>query len=145
MATTFATPGLQRPQVVTVADLLDSLGGIAPDRIRFHPTPGAATEHDVLTAKSRENLLCELVDGALVEKPMGFKESLLAAAIVAALRSFVIPRNLGLVTAPDGMLRLFPGAVRMPDAASLPGIVSAEAASRPRRFQRCPRTWPSKC
>ena len=33
------------------------------------------------------------------------------------LRDFVVPRNLGLVSGPDGSLRLFPGLVRIPDIA----------------------------
>ena len=52
-----------------------------------------------------------------VEKGMGLLESLLAGVIMAALRAHVIPRKLGIVTAPDGMLRLDPGQVRIPDIA----------------------------
>jgi hypothetical protein len=46
----------------TVADLLESLGGISADRVRFQPMPGTATEHDVVEIHDRENRLCELVD-----------------------------------------------------------------------------------
>ena len=53
--------------------------------------------------------LYELVDGVLVEKGMGFCESLLAAVLIQILRNFVSPRNLGVVSAPDGTIRLFPG------------------------------------
>jgi Uma2 family endonuclease len=107
--------GLERAQ--TLADLLRRLGGIAPDRVRLRPPPGTATEDDVLEIERSENRLCELVDGVLVEKAMGFRESLLAAALCEALRAFVIPRNLGLVTGPDGLVRLFAGLVRIPDVA----------------------------
>src|SRR5205823_13938054 len=48
-------------------------------------------------------------------KGMGFHESLLAAALIGFLRAFVVPRNLGVVSAPDGTVRLFPGLVRVPD------------------------------
>jgi Uma2 family endonuclease len=48
---------------------------------------------------------------------MGVRESLLALALGEFLRQFVNARNLGLVTGPDGMLRLFPGLVRIPDVA----------------------------
>jgi Uma2 family endonuclease len=101
----------------TLADLLERLGGISADRVRFHPAPGTATEADVLEVERRENRLCELVDGVLVEKAMGFRESLLAFALGGILRAFVVPRNLGLVSGPDGTLRLFPGLVRIPDVA----------------------------
>jgi Uma2 family endonuclease len=101
----------------TLADLLTQLGGIAPARVRFRPLPGTATEKDVLDVQAREDRLCELVDGVLVEKGMGFLESYLAGALIEILRGFVKPRRLGLVTAPDGMVRLAPGLVRIPDVA----------------------------
>jgi Uma2 family endonuclease len=102
---------------VTLADLLDHLGDIAPGRIRLHPPPGTATEDDVLRANDQDGSLYELVDGVLVEKAMGFRESLLAAALIEVLRRFVRQHNLGLVTAPDGMMRLAAGLVRLPDVA----------------------------
>jgi len=34
--------------IETLADLLEQLGGIAPERVRFRPAPGTATEEDVL-------------------------------------------------------------------------------------------------
>jgi len=101
----------------TLADLLDDLGGIAPDRVQLHPAPGTATEDDLLRAHDQYGSLCELVDGALVEKAMGFRESILAAALIEVLRRFVRRRRLGLVTAPDGMMRLAAGLVRIPDVA----------------------------
>ena len=101
----------------TLADLLEHLGGISPKRVRFRPAPGTATEKDVLAIHDREGRLYELVDGVLVEKAMGFSESLLAGALIEILRGFVRLRNLGLVTAPDGTMRLAPGLVRIPDVA----------------------------
>jgi hypothetical protein len=60
----------------TLADLLEHIGGIAPYRVRFRPVPGTATEEDVQALRhSAERRLCELVDGVLVEKTMGFRES----------------------------------------------------------------------
>jgi Uma2 family endonuclease len=110
----------------TVADLLDRLGGIPLNRVRMRPAPGTATEADVLSVRDHEDRLCELVDGVLVEKGMGFRSSLLAAVLIEVLRGFIVPRKLGLVLAPDGALRLMPGLVRIPDVsylswASIPG------------------------
>ncbi len=62
------------PAIDTLADLHKRLGGIPLDRIRFRPAPGTATEKDVIDAEARENRLCELVDGTLVEKAVGFEE-----------------------------------------------------------------------
>ncbi len=60
----------------TAADLLHRLGGIPASRVRLVPTPGTATEKDVIAVHDRTNRLCELVDGVLVEKVMGFDESI---------------------------------------------------------------------
>jgi Uma2 family endonuclease len=98
-------------------DLVERLGNIPLSRVRLDPPPGLATEADVVEAERGQNRLCELVDGVLVEKGMGYGESLLAGALIEILRRFVRPRKLGLVSAPDGMLRLFPGLVRIPDVA----------------------------
>ena len=105
------------PEDVTLADLLKRLGGISAARVRLHPAPGTATEKDVIRVLDRENWLCELVDGTLVEKAMGYEESEIAAYLVLRLYGFVLPRKLGLVTTESGPVRLFPGLVRMPGVA----------------------------
>src|SRR5947208_15937095 len=99
-------------------ELLAHLGHVPPERIRLRPPPGAATEADVLAAlEAPRKRLCELIDGVLVEKPMGYTESVLAAHLILLLGSFVQSRNLGLVTAPDGTVCLWAGRVRIPDVA----------------------------
>ena len=100
-----------------VADLLDHLGGISPLRVLMKESLGPATEADLISVNDRRRTICELVDGMLVEKGMGYNESDLALALAGYLRAFVIPRNLGLTTGADGMMRLFPGLVRVPDIA----------------------------
>ena len=65
-------------QELTLADVLQQLGGISPRRIRFRPAPGTATEDDVIKIHDRERRLFELIDGVLVEKVMGYWESVLA-------------------------------------------------------------------
>jgi Uma2 family endonuclease len=112
------TTVLEEPPVIdTVADLMEQLGGISPARVRIRPPLGTATEADVIAVREREGLICELVDGVLVEKPMGYSESVMACALIEILRRFVRPRNQGLVSGPDGTMRLFPGLVRIPDVA----------------------------
>ena len=105
------------PAIRTLADLLERLGGIAPGRVLCQPAPGRATEADLLEVATHDDRLYELVDGALVEKAVGLRESLLAIVIAASLREFVLPRNLGVVSGADGTMRLFPGLVRIPDVA----------------------------
>ncbi len=101
----------------TLADLLDRLGRVPLERIRFHPAPGTATEQDVLEIAAREDRLCELIDGVLVEKPMGFEESVLASFLIRMLGNHIAPRNLGHVSGEAGMVRLFPHLIRIPDVA----------------------------
>jgi Uma2 family endonuclease len=103
------------PPIKTIHGLLDRLGGVPASRVRFHPVPGTATEQDVISVNAHEDRLCELVDGVLVEKPIGYRESIIAGAILAALRAFVVPRKLGVITGESGMMKWFPGAVRIPD------------------------------
>jgi Uma2 family endonuclease len=98
-------------------DLLRRLGDVSPSRIRFQPAPGTATVDDVERIHDHEGILCELIEGVLVEKPVGLKESRLAVFLCGLLNAFVIPRNLGFVTGPDGGMQLLAGLVRIPDAA----------------------------
>jgi Uma2 family endonuclease len=109
--------GTLPPSIKTLADLLDCLGGIPLDRIRFHPFPGTATVKDVDEIQRQEGKLCELVNGVLLEKVMGHNESAVAVVLAGLLNAFVIPRNLGLVTGPDGTVELAADLVRIPDVA----------------------------
>jgi Uma2 family endonuclease len=99
----------------TVADLLARFGPISHRRIRQDPAPGTASERDVLAIHDREGRLYELVDGVLVEKAMGVQESFLAAVLIRLLGEFVARHDLGFVLGADGMARLAPGLVRIPD------------------------------
>jgi Uma2 family endonuclease len=111
------TVGTSTAAIDSLADLLEQLGGIAPNRVRFRPAPGTATEEDVLAIHDREGRLYELIDGVLVEKAMGLRESFLAIALAAILWNFVRPKKLGVVTGADGTMRLISGLVRIPDVA----------------------------
>src|SRR5262249_5911296 len=84
-------------------------------RIRLRPAPGMATEKDVITIRERERRLFELVNGVLVEKVMGYWESVLAIELARLLGNFVNRRKFGSLAGEAGMLRLSPGLVRIPD------------------------------
>ena len=99
----------------TAADLLDRFGAIPLYRVRHDPAPGMGTEQDVVDLNLREDRLYELVDRVLLEKTVGTFESYLAGLFVRLLANFVLEKNLGIVLPPDGMLRLRPGLVRIPD------------------------------
>jgi len=99
----------------TAADLVERFGPIPLSRIRRDPPPGLATERDVIEIHDRENRLCELVDGVLVEKTVGTYESYLAGLLVHLIWTHVREHDLGIVLPPDGMMRLASGLVRIPD------------------------------
>jgi Uma2 family endonuclease len=101
--------------VDTLAELLERLGNVPLQRVKAHPAPGTATEADVLTAAGDENRLCELIDGVLVEKPMGSFESVTTVVLLEYLRAYLRRNRIGVLTGPDGPLRLAPGLVRLPD------------------------------
>src|SRR5487761_519570 len=94
MSPTLIAPSLNMDPAIanleTVADLLERLGDIPPHRVRMKPYPGTATEKDVIAAEAAlDKRLCELVDGTLVEKPMGQYESRLAAVLIHLLETFL--------------------------------------------------------
>jgi Uma2 family endonuclease len=99
----------------TAAEWWESLGRVPLERIVFNPPPGTATVADVIRLEDHEDRLCELVGGTLMEKTVGLEESLLASRIIRLLGGFVDEHDLGVVTAPDGMMRLLPELVRIPD------------------------------
>ena len=103
------------PTEGTLADLLERLGNVPPERILTTPPLGTATEQDVFEAERRTGLAPELIDGVLVEKTVGYLESRLAAELSSRLLGFVNPRNLGIVLGEGGTLRILPGQIRVPD------------------------------
>ncbi len=111
--TTTATPSMT--DVVNLGELLDRLGGISPYRVRLKPTPGTATERDLLEVLDQTNRVCELIDGVLVEKVMGFTEGNLALWIGTLLNIYLMENDVGTLGGADSTLRLMPGLVRIPD------------------------------
>jgi Uma2 family endonuclease len=99
----------------TASELWESLGKVPLERIRMKPPPGTATEEDLIRAESRYNRLCELVDGTLVEKPVGWYESRVATVLSRDLEEYAETHDLGFVLAADGKVRVDPRRVRMPD------------------------------
>ncbi len=102
------------PHFDTFDELMDRLGDIPLSRIRMKPPPGTATEADVIRAKGQ---LCELFDGTLVEKPVGYYESRLALSLGFFLELYLTDHDLGIVLGESGMMRVEPNQVRMPDVA----------------------------
>ncbi len=104
-------------KATTWAELLLDLGNVPTARIRSEPMPGSASVEDVVRLRNTERRLYELVDGTLVEKAMGWQESLLAGILLHWLHSYLDKHRIGVATGPDGMTRLFGDTVRGPDVA----------------------------
>lgn len=99
----------------TAVDLAERFGPIPLNRIRFLPVPGSARVQDVIEVYRHERRACELVDGVLVEKTVGYLESCIACLLIRRLANFVAERDLGVVAGEGGMLRLMLDLVRIPD------------------------------
>ncbi len=99
----------------TVAELIEQLGDIPPERIRMHPVPGTATEQDLLDADAHDGRPCELVDGVLVQKAVGFFEDRVGLVLAMILEEFSVQQDLGFVLGGTAPERLRPGTVRLPD------------------------------
>jgi Uma2 family endonuclease len=112
-----ATVQTRSSSIRTLADLLNRLGGVPLDRIRFRPYPGTATVQDVIDIERQEGKLCELVEGVLLEKDVGYTESSLAVFLGGLLNAFALARNSGIVTGPDGTMEILADLVRIPDVA----------------------------
>jgi Uma2 family endonuclease len=99
------------------AYLHERLGGVPLVRIRRTPAPGTATEADLERAGKP---VCELIDGVLVEKPMGMLESMLGMFIGGLISNHVQENELGVVSGEAGYIKLGEGHVRAPDVTFIP-------------------------
>lgn len=104
-----------KPKFPTIADVQERLGHIPEARILSFPSPGSATVQDMLDDTVTNGHLCELVDGILVEKTMGFREGAIAVTISFLIRTFLEEHNLGLAAGADSGIRFKLDLVRMPD------------------------------
>src|SRR5437773_1400248 len=99
----------------TLADVQERVGGIPLSRIHLHPQPGTATIRDLERLDGKTLGTCELIDGVIVEKQMGWYESLVASVLIELLAPHVRAHRLGIVLGSDAVLRLFPQQGRAPD------------------------------
>lgn len=97
------------------AEWWHSLGDVPLERIVMDPWPGTATERDLLLFVERDKRLVELMEGTLVEKPVGWMESRIAMVLAVAISTFVNPRRLGFVAGGNCTLRMKSGRIRLPD------------------------------
>lgn len=99
----------------TVADLAVTFGSLPARRIRTDVPPGSAIEEDIDRLRREQDVLCELIDGVLVEKAVCDETAFLALELGRILGNFVVPRRLGWILGVDGFTRLFGTRLRAPD------------------------------
>lgn len=121
------------PDPETIAELLKQLGDIPPERVRLKPTPGTATKRDLLRLLDKFNIQCELVDGTLVEKPMGQIESRLGTWLSFYLCAYLEQHDIGWISGSDAPHELVSKLIRMPDVAfvSYGRLPEGEARKKP--------------
>jgi Uma2 family endonuclease len=109
------------PNLKTVQDLIDHLGGIPPWRVLLSPRPGTAGEDDVIRIeRRRDQQRCELIDGVLVRKATTLFESAFNVKVACRLMDHVDQHDLGVTLLGSCAFRLSPGQVRYPDISFLP-------------------------
>jgi Uma2 family endonuclease len=107
-----AAPTITPPDFDTVAKLVDHLG-VPGERIRLRPAPGTARIEDAIEAE-RQGQLCELIDGVLVEKAVGYYESILAMIVGGRLGHFLTENGKpGFLLGESGMVWVEPGQMRV--------------------------------
>ena len=121
------------PITWTIADVHARLPGFPDDRILIYPTPGTATEQDLLEAEARTGRICELIDGTLVQKTMATYESMLALALGYFIQRYLDTNDIGTLTGEGGLLKVLPAQIRAPDVSfirweRLPGRDSPKPA-----------------
>jgi Uma2 family endonuclease len=98
----------------TLAEVVHDLGDIPLERIRF--PVGSATEDDVIRLlDGDEKHVCELIDGVLVEKDMGVRESIIGVRCSRYIDAYLEDHDRGIVFGADGPVRLRRGRIRFPD------------------------------
>lgn len=117
---------------LTAVDIVKKFGPIPLRRIRLSPLPGTASEADAVMLLERDHVLCELVDGILVEKDMSQYESLVAVRLIILLGIFIRGKQLGQIFGADGMMKLNPGLIRIPDVSFVSHQQLQDIAPQPR-------------
>jgi hypothetical protein len=105
-------PTSAAPTFRTADEWLRSLGNVPLERIVFDPLPGTATiEETIHLVDGDENRAVELVNGTLVEKPVGFKESLPRRRTFRDLKKGALyePGNAALAALIAAVLQTFAG------------------------------------
>jgi len=122
-------------------DLWRALGEVPLHRIVLDPQPGTVTDDFYVKIDGRWNeFLVELVDGTLVEKPVGRRESRIGMEVGSILRNAIKAAGMGgKLSGADGMIRMRGRNIRMPDVA----WTAPEDVTDPEEREAAPREAPT--
>lgn len=124
---------IAQPAARSLAEVLRELGDIPPERVLL--PIGSATEDDVIRLLDGDDKhICELIDGVLVEKTMGIRESRLAFLIGYFIEQFLESNDLGWVCTADGPFRMRPRNVRFPDVSFVSWERCPESETSPEKI-----------
>ena len=115
MATTAPPAAPVAPRLRTLADAQERVGNVPLARILMRPYPGTGTVLDILDPGITQGRGVELVDGILLEKPMGAEEDAIGMWLALHLFNFTAEKNLGKFLGAQGGIRFSDGLVRIPD------------------------------
>jgi Uma2 family endonuclease len=113
MATT--APAAPVVRFRTLEEALERVGDVPAHRILTRPPLGTGTVLDVLDSSVTRGRGVELIDGILVEKPMGAEEDAVGTWLAAHIVFFAARENLGRTLGAQGGVRFSDGLVRIPD------------------------------
>jgi Uma2 family endonuclease len=115
-----------------MAEIWFRAGQVPMERIIMRPTPGTATLDDAVKSKDTLNVSCELVDGILVAKTMGYFESKIALALAFFIQQYLEKHPIGEVAGADGPCETLPNHARKPDV-SFTSFARIRSQSKPTR------------
>lgn len=110
-----ATASNPHTEFHTIREARARVGDVPDHRILSYPAPGTATANDLLDPQITRGRGVELVDGILVEKPLGYREDYIATLLIRFLGQYLDVHNIGAVVGSQGRIRFNPSLVRLPD------------------------------
>ena len=120
----------------TLADIVAGLGGIPLQRILIKPFPGTAEEYHLDDPDIVKGRICELIDGTIVEKAMGWHSEKLGVEILFFMRLYLQDNNIGDVGGAAAQIRLAEALIRIPDVSFIrwDSVADTDEIERPAKF-----------
>ena len=125
-----------QPKFDTLADILAALGNIPAHRVLVHPFPGTAEEYHLDDPEIIKGRICELIDGTIVEKAMGWHSEYLGTRILILLGAYLQEHNLGELGGAAAQIRLAEALIRIPDVSFIrwDSVDDTDDIERPAKF-----------